>query len=275
MPPRRIMLTVMYDGSGFCGWQKQEPPEAPPLRTAQGALESAVRRAVRAPVNVVGASRTDSGVHAVGQVAAFTAPANMTIPVERLHRAINRYLDPDIAVIAAREVDPSFQPIGDAVRKCYRYTIHNAELRPIFDRSRVYHCWRPLDADAMNRAAQIIVGKHDFASFAHVQHGRESTVRRIESLTVERRGERVNIEVVGDGFLYNMVRIIAGTLVEIGRGHWLAEKTREILAARDRSAAGTTLGPEGLCLVWIEYPEVKLTPPGDGESLATSGGQSN
>lgn len=249
---RRYRLTVRYDGSEFHGWQKQEPPEGEPLRTAQGVLESAVARAVRQPVVLIGASRTDAGVHALGQVAAFSAET--TIPVDRLHHAINRYLPDDIAVVHAREVTRDFDPITMAVRKAYQYTIHNSSVRPVFDRKQVYHCWHTLDVEHMHAAAQRLVGEHDFASFANTHHGRESTVRRVFSCSVWREGERIQMDVCGSGFLYHMVRIIIGTLVEVGRGAMGVEDISRILAARDRMQAGPTLDAAGLRLMWIRYP---------------------
>ena len=249
---RRYRLTVRYDGSAFHGWQKQEPPEGEPLRTAQGVLESAVNRALRQPVTLNGASRTDSGVHAQGQVAAFNAET--TIPTERLHHAINRYLPEDIAVVEAREAALNFDPITMALRKAYQYTIHNVSVRPVFDRRLVYHCWHPLDAAAMREAARALIGEHDFESFANTHHGRTSTVRTVFHCDVARAGDRIVIEVCGSGFLYHMVRIIAGTLVEVGRGAMSIDEVVRILAARDRTRAGPTLDAAGLCLMWIRYP---------------------
>lgn len=248
---KRYKLTVAYDGHGFHGWQKQEPKDAEPLLTAQGVLETAVRRAVRFPVTVMGASRTDAGVHAVGQVASFTVETS--IPVERLPAAINRWLPINIAVVDAEIVDLDFNPIGGATSKGYRYTVHNAEIRPIFDRHHVHHYWYPLDIDRMNEAARHLIGEHDFASFANTHHGRLSTVRTVFSCEASRKENRVFIDISGSGFLYHMVRIVSGTLLEVGRGHWEPDRVREILEARDRRAAGITLPPSGLCLMWIEY----------------------
>lgn len=255
---RRYRLTVRYDGSEFHGWQKQEPPESEPLRTAQGVLESAVIRALRQPVVLNGASRTDAGVHALGQVAAFNAET--TIPVERLHHAINRYLPDDIAVVDAREVERDFDPITMAAAKAYQYTIHNASVRPVFDRKHVYHCWHPLEASAMHEAAQALIGEHDFASFANTHHGRVSTVRTVFACDARREGGRIVLEISGSGFLYHMVRIIAGTLVEVGRGAMSADAVARILAARDRAQAGPTLGASGLRLMWIQYPDDEAAP---------------
>lgn len=250
----RYKLTVRYDGSGFHGWQKQVHAGKKPLRTIQGVLEDAVRHAVRQPVTVVGASRTDAGVHAEGQVAAFTTATACSIPLERLHLAINRWLADDLAVIHVERTALDFAPINDAISKAYRYTIHNAIVRPVFDRHGVYHCWYDLDVRRMNAAAQVLVGEHDFASFANTHHGRESTVRTVRSCAVTREDQLVHIDIIGNGFLYHMVRIIVGTLVEIGRGRREVEDMARTLAAADRSAAGPTLAAAGLCLKWIRYP---------------------
>lgn len=253
---KRYKLILRYDGHDYHGWQKQEPPDCEPLRTVQAVTELAVCRAVREPVVLTGASRTDAGVHAQGQVAAFTVE-DSRIPVERLHYAINKWLPDDIVVLSAEEADLEFNPINGAVSKAYKYTIYNEQLRPVFDRYRMYHCWLDINVERMHEAAQLLVGTHDFESFANAQHGRESTIRTIFSCGVSQAaigGNRiVYIDVVGSGFLYHMVRIIAGTLIEIGRGHWEVDYITDIINACDRQKAGTTLPPEGLCLQWIKY----------------------
>ncbi len=256
----RYKLTIAYDGAGFHGWQKQYQPhptdpegERTMLRTVQQVVEDAVIRAVRQPTTLMGASRTDARVHAEGQVAAFTA--DTPIPVERMHLALNSRLPDDVEIRRAEIVHADFDPIGDAVRKTYRYTFHTSERKPLGERHRVFHCFVPIDEAAMHEAAQHLVGEHDFAAFAHAQHGRLSTVRTIHACDVKRLSEeRLAIEVTGNGFLYNMVRIIAGTLFEVGRGHWPPERVREILEGTARSAAGPTMPPQGLCLMHIEYP---------------------
>jgi tRNA pseudouridine38-40 synthase len=301
----RYMLTIAYEGTDFRGWQRQEPPPpAEPMRTVQGVLQHAVREAVRQPVDVVGASRTDSGVHAVGQVAAFTAET--TIPIDRLAPAISSRLPDDVQVRDARIVRDDFDPISHAIRKTYRYTIvhggpagagrsrqpgsggvrrggphpgplpegEGAEsesgagtdapvhiLPPLFDRRIVYFTRHALDAAAMNDAARHFVGEHDFASFAQIDHGRTTTVRTIFACSATALApDRCVIEVTGSGFLYNMVRIIAGTLVEVGRrerggrGRIAPSELPGIIAARDRRVAGPTLPPEGLMLMSVEYP---------------------
>ncbi|MCI0363539.1 MAG: tRNA pseudouridine(38-40) synthase TruA [Phycisphaerales bacterium] len=281
----RYKLTVAYDGTDFHGWQKQQRTDAdsseesatvderpgmampgrcgsaddlsspPALRTVQGTLEKAVRRVVGHEVNVLGASRTDAGVHARGQVAAFSS--NVEIPVDRLARAITSRLPDDVQVTHAEMVHDEFDPISDAIAKGYRYRIAHGcarGIKPLFDRHFVTRLAQRLDPELMNEAARMLLGEHDFASFARISHGRESTVRTIyECKVMATSKRRCHIDVAGNGFLYNMVRIIAGTLVEIGRGRMEPAKIKEILAARDRNAAGPTMPPTGLCLMWVRY----------------------
>lgn len=297
----RYRLTIAYDGTEFHGWQKQEPPDpdAPPLppeaapdadrpriqmRTVQGVVERAVREVVREPVILLGASRTDAGVHAKGQVAAFTCsdlpraadaepgfagePRSIRTgwPADRgtlpLLRAINSRLPGDILVTAADLAPPNFDPIGHATRKCYSYTFHVSPHRALWDRHRVHHLWTPHNADAMALAAPHFVGTHDFAGFAAAGHGRLTTVRTVFACRVERQpcpdaldpsAYRIRMEIEGSGFLYNMVRIIAGTLADVGRGRLSAGDIPAIIASADRRRAGPTLPPTGLCLEWIEY----------------------
>jgi tRNA pseudouridine38-40 synthase len=255
----RYKLIVAYDGTNYHGWQKQAPSHGATgdeLPTVQGALEQAVCSAVREPVRIVGASRTDAGVHAKGQVAAFTSERE--IPLERLPDAINARLPEDVQVIGASQSTDDFSPISDCVAKGYRYRVAHGGFdgarRPLFGRRTLY--WTPyrLDVVRMNMAARQLIGEHDFASMTRLNHGRESTVRCIYDCQVQaqRRG-RCNIDVCGNGFLYNMVRIIAGTLIEVGRGRVEPEAIPELLTARDRAVAGPTLPPEGLCLMWVKY----------------------
>jgi len=247
----RYKLTVAYDGTDFHGWQKQTL-DGIELRTVQGVLESTVRTVVREPIVLMGASRTDAGVHARGQVAAFTS--ELDLPEERMIAAINARLPDDVRIEGVAPVPLDFEPISGATSKGYRYQLAHGPRRPLFDRRFTSHHVLPLDVDAMARAAGDLVGMHDFTSFAKKNHGRESAVRTIFACTVEARcPTRLHIDVSGDGFLYNMVRIIAGTLAEIGRGRLPADAIPGILAAKDRTAAGQTLPPEGLCLQWIEY----------------------
>ena len=253
----RYRLLVAYDGTEFHGWQRQEPPGAPPLRTVQGVLEEAVATALGgARVPVMGASRTDAGVHAVGQVAAFTADTR--IPVDRLAMAITARLPEDVCVHRAEEVHTGFDPISDCVSKCYRYTIAHGVAAPdpalLFARRTTWVTRHRLDVAAMRATAACMAGTHDFAAFAQANHGRESTVRTVFGCTVhEPAPGRAVVEVAGNGFLYNMVRIIAGTLVDAGRGRTTPEDVRHALSARDRAKAGPTLPPHGLRLEWVRY----------------------
>jgi tRNA pseudouridine38-40 synthase len=262
----RLKLTVAYEGTLFHGWQRQEPPPPEvPLRTVQGVLEQAVREAVREPVTVIGASRTDAGVHARGQCAAFTC-ADLRIPLDRLPRAINARLPDDVQVRKAELAIDGFDPIRDCIAKGYRYrVVHGGRRRalpPLFRRRLTTYTFHRLDPELMNEGARRLLGEHDFASFAQINHGRETTVRTIFQCKVEATSpSRCQLDIAGSGFLYNMVRIIAGTLVEIGRGKIPPERIPDILAARDRTAAGPTLPPEGLCLMWTKYPESVLMQP--------------
>ncbi|QOJ00008.1 MAG: tRNA pseudouridine synthase A [Phycisphaeraceae bacterium] len=300
----RYALTIAYDGSDFCGWQKQEPvcPEPggggpgvpgagsqpPPsdkivgpvegrpgrvaLRTVQHVAERAVREVVREPIELIGASRTDAGVHARGQVAAFTCapldpprgdgsdatPEGRGWPRSRgldaLVRAVNGKLPEDVLVVGAWDAGVGFDPIGGCTSKGYSYTIHASRRRPLFDRRFVHHVWEPLDVGAMSEAASAFVGEHDFAGFAAAGHGRLTTVRRVLSCAVTRvSDERVRIDISGTGFLYNMVRIIAGTLAEAGRGRIGPGEIPGIIASRERSKAGPTFPARGLCLEWVRY----------------------
>lgn len=248
---QRYKLTVAYDGTHFHGWQKQQQPGEPPLRTVQGVLESTLRQVLGQPVRLVGASRTDAGVHARGQVAQFDAAT--PIPLDRLPLAINARLPEDMEVRDAGIAPPKFDCINDPISKRYRYRLWNTHRRPLELRHLVWHVWVTLDVERMNDAARRLVGMHDFAGFAAANHKRQSTVRTIHDCFVERHDPEVHIVVEGDGFLYNMVRIIAGTLMEVGRGYFEPGHIDRILSEADRRLAGPTLGPQGLCLEWIRY----------------------
>ena len=254
----RYKLMVAYEGTDFHGWQQQHQPGEEPLRTVQGVLETAVCEVVREPITVTGASRTDAGVHARGQIAAFSCDA--TIEPKRLAAAVNSRLPDDVQVRRASIVDDDFSPISDAVAKGYRYRIaygnRGRHLPPLFDRRFVYFSGYELDPARMNDAARHLIGEHDFASFTRLNHGRESTVRTIHDCSVTAISRRrCQIDVGGNGFLYNMVRIIAGTLVDVGRGKLDPDDIPGILDATDRTAAGTTLPPEGLFLMSVKYLE--------------------
>ncbi|MSR18941.1 MAG: tRNA pseudouridine(38-40) synthase TruA [Phycisphaerales bacterium] len=253
---RRFKLLVAYDGTDFHGWQRQEPPDGKPLRTVQGVMEQAVATVVGRRVSVMGASRTDAGVHAIGQVAAFTAECR--IPLERLHRAITARLPADVEVVRATEAHPHFDPISDALSKCYRYSIRHSyehgHRSPVFERNRVFACVHSLDTARMAEAAAQFVGTHDFRGLCHLPHLRESTVRSVHSCTVAEDGTGlIHIDIAGSGFLYNMVRIMCGTLLDVGRGRREPAIVSEVIASGDRTKAGPTLAPHGLCLRWVHY----------------------
>lgn len=266
----RYRLTLSYDGSEFVGWQKQEPPvpgsepdstgERPReiLRTVQQVVEVAVRAVVRQPVVLIGASRTDSGVHALGQTAAFTATGPSgegRPPDERLAMALNSRLPEDVIVRSAIPTREDFDPIGDCLSKGYVYRYFTSRERPLWERRYVKHVRESLDVEAMDEAVRRLIGEHDFAGFAAAGHGRESTVRTVHEARVERVDDHlVVLRVSGNGFLWNMVRIIAGTLMEIGLGRRSPESIGKPLEDLDRRSAGPTLGPEGLCLAWQQYP---------------------
>ncbi|MCP4249776.1 MAG: tRNA pseudouridine(38-40) synthase TruA [bacterium] len=257
---RNICIQVAYDGTEFHGWQTQ-----PGLRTAQGQLEQAIRRVARHQIDLIGSGRTDAGVHAAGQVANFWTEC--TIPTDRLRRAIGSRLPKDLCVLRVNEVAAAFHATRSASSKLYRYRIHNAAHRPVcqLTQRQTYHFWHELDPTRMQEAARHFVGCMDFAAMASKGSVRETTVRTVLRCEVERCYDEVRISVEGKGFLYNQVRNMAGTLIEVGRGHWPPERVAEILAGADRAAAGPTAPARGLCLQWVRYPPVLLNPPTPGD----------
>lgn len=246
---RNNKLIIAFDGTHFHGWQKQAG-----VRTVQDEIEKVARRVVGRPVSVMGASRTDAGVHARGQVAHMITPDS--IPVENLRRAIGHRLPEDIALVHAEQAPFDFHASRAAQSKLYRYRIHNAEQRPVtvLALGRAWHVWFPLDLERMRAGAAALVGRHDFAAFASQGSARATTVRTVRRIGIRAVYEQVLIDVEGDGFLYNQVRNMVGTLYEVGRGHWPPEKVRAILASRQRANAGPTAPPHGLCLQWVRYP---------------------
>jgi tRNA pseudouridine38-40 synthase len=247
---RTIKLTLAYDGTAYTGWQVQSRG-----RTIQEAIESTLAKITGEPVRVTASGRTDAGVHALGQVVGFRTASRLSPEV--LVRALNAELPRDIAVLDAAEAPEAFHATLDAKRKRYRYMIYDGPVRDVFRRQTVWHCPRGLDTEAMHRAAQALCGPHDFSSFETQGSPRKTSVRTIYDVSV-RRGidgdeHLVAVEVKADGFLYNMVRTIVGTLVRVGR-HLRSESwVAEVLAAADRRAAGPTAPPQGLFLVQVEY----------------------
>jgi tRNA pseudouridine38-40 synthase len=246
MSVRKIKLTVQYDGSRYSGWQTQ-----PGKRTIQGELVEALSNLVGTRIPIHGASRTDAGVSALGQVALFEI--DCPIPTENFPDALNGRLPRNIVVTSAEGVPPKFDLIGDVKSKLYRYTIYTGRYRPVLKLNQCWHLHKKFDVTAMNEAAQLLVGTKDFKSFASAADKRESSIRAIFRCQVTPEEKWIYIDVEGDGFLYNMVRNIVGTLVEIGVGRWKPEKINEILEAKDRTAAGRLAPPQGLCLIWIRY----------------------
>ncbi len=246
MAIRKIKLTVQYDGSRYSGWQTQ-----PGKRTIQSELVEAVSNLIGERIPVHGASRTDAGVSALGQAALIEVDS--PIPTRNFPRAINGKLPHNIVVTSAELVPKNFDLIGGVKNKLYRYTIHTGRFRPVLKLNQCWHLHQKLDVEEMNKAAQLLVGKKDFKSFATAADKRKSSVRTIFRCEVTSEDKYIYIDVEGDGFLYNMVRNIVGTLTEIGNGRWQSDKITEILEAKTRTAAGRLAPPEGLCLMWIKY----------------------
>lgn len=247
---RTVKLTLAYDGAAYAGWQVQ-----PGETTVQEVLERAIEKVTGHEVRTIASGRTDAGVHALGQVVGFRTETHLSADV--LRRALNAELPHDVAVLEAADAEEGFHPIRDAVRKRYRYVIHDGPVRDVFRRR---YCWqynRRLDAASMARAARALLGRHDSSSFETSGAKRKDSIRTIHEIQIERgRGEDrdlVTIEIEADGFLYNMVRTIVGTLVEVGRGAEDESWVAQVLAAADRRAAGPTAPPQGLFLVRVQY----------------------
>jgi tRNA pseudouridine38-40 synthase len=246
MAIRNIKLTISYDGLNYSGWQSQRGK-----RTIQGELERALGELTGVFIKVNGASRTDAGVSALGQVANFLVDS--PIPTENFVKAINHRLPRDIVVTEAVEVEQAFDASGSAKNKLYRYTIFTGKNRNVLKTRNCWHRPAALDIAAMGAAAKMLIGKKDFKSFASAADRRESSVRTVMQCEVTQEDKWVYIDIEADRFLYNMVRNIVGTLVEIGRGKWKPEKIDEIIKAKDRKAAGPIAPAAGLCLMWIKY----------------------
>ncbi len=239
-------MTVQYDGTNYHGWQEQAG-----LPTIQGTLIERLATILGERPAVEGASRTDAGVHALGQVAAFRT--ERAIEVARLQAALNSRLPADIAAAEMAEAPLHFRPSSDAVAKHYRYRIYRGPIKPVLQDRFVWHWHRPLEAEPMRAAARLLVGRHDFKSFETGGSPRENTEREIFRLNVTETGRELHVDVEGDGFLYRMVRNLVGTLTEVGRGHRTPEWVAGVLEARDRTAAGPCAPAKGLCLMEVRY----------------------
>ena len=243
---KRVMLTVAYDGTNYSGWQVQ-----PNGTTIEGVLNEVLSELLKEEITVIGASRTDAGVHALCNVAVFDTASR--IPAEKMSYALNTSLPEDIRVVGSKEVDVDFHPRYCESKKTYEYHVVNSEFINPVKRLYCHHTYLKCDVEAMQEAGKYLVGEHDFKSFCTVGAQVESTVRTITDLQVNRDGEEIVIRVTGTGFLYNMVRIIAGTLLEVGYGRLAADDIPSILEACDRQAAGPTAPAKGLCLVKYEF----------------------
>ena len=243
---KRVKLTIAYDGTNYCGWQIQ-----PNGITIEEVINKALQKLTGEPILVIGASRTDSGVHAMGNVAVFDTET--TIPPERIAMALNQRLPEDIVIIKSEEVALDFHPRYCDCSKTYEYHIINTRIPIPTKRLTNYFVSYNLNLDHMREAASYLVGEHDFVSFCNVRTDVENTVRTITALDIIEDGNEITIRITGNGFLYNMVRIIVGTLIRVGRGFYTPEKVKEILEAKDRKAAGVTAPAHGLMLMEINY----------------------
>ena len=245
---KRVMLIVAYDGTNYCGWQVQNNGT-----TIEGELNKALSSLLKEEITVIGASRTDSGVHALGNVAVFDTEARM--PVEKMAYALNSRLPEDIRVQQSFRVADGFHPRKTSCIKTYEYRILNREFELPGERLNSHFFRKELDVAKMQAACPPFLGEHDFKSFCSIHTQAETTIRTIHSLNVTKEGDIIRIRVTGNGFLYNMVRIIAGTLIQVGFGATDPSEIPAILAACDRQAAGPTAPARGLTLVKMEYPE--------------------
>lgn len=245
------VIWLSYDGTRYDGWQKQGNTD----RTIQGKLEAVLGRLDEGAVEVRGSGRTDAGVHALAQVADFRLKGE--IPPCEVMGYLNRYLPDDVSVRRIEKAPERFHSRLNAVRKRYRYQIETGLKKDVFQRGFYYGLGRELDLKAMEQAAALLIGTHDFKSFCGNKKMKKSTVRTLESIEIKRIGDtKVHILFTGNGFLQQMVRILAGTLIEVGEGKRRPGDVSRILAARDRQEAGFTAPPEGLFLETVEYGEL-------------------
>lgn len=246
---RNIRLVIEYDGKDFNGWQKQ-----PNKLNIQGEIERAIMDITKEEkIDLIASGRTDAGVHALAQVANFKTNSN--IPIEKFAMAINSKVKKSIIIKSAEEVDENFHSRYNCKQKTYRYVINNSETGSAIYRNLEYHYPIKLDVDKMKKAVKYFEGEHDFKAFRSSGTGSKTSVRKIYKADVYEQGERIYIELTGSGFLYNMVRIIAGTLVDVGNGKIGVEEIPEIIKSKDRTMSGKTLPPHGLFLLRVEYKD--------------------
>jgi tRNA pseudouridine38-40 synthase len=249
---RYVRLTIAYDGTEYFGWQYQ-----PDKRTVQGTLEAAVEEVTTTWTRIVASSRTDAGVHAVGQVVSF--PTATRLDNDELRKALNAVLPYDLVVREVRDARYGFNATRESVRKRYRYLLQEGRLRDPLGRGHSWHVPYPLDVDAMQAGGNLLLGEHDFSAYESTGSKRETSVRTVYDVTVQRRelelGPRIAIEIEANGFLYNMVRNIAGTLALVGRRKHPPAWMREVLDSRDRRRAGMTAPPHALFLLWVKFAD--------------------
>ena len=243
---KRVLLTIEYDGSAYCGWQRQLNGPS-----VQQKVEEALFKVTGERIGIIGASRTDAGVHALGQRAHFDMES--AIPADKLPFALNTKLPRDIRVTAGREVDARFHARFDAAGKEYGYLIYNRRHPSALLRDLSAHVSVPLDVDAMERACRHLPGTHDFAAFQAAGGTAKTTIRRIDSVSVGRQGDEIRLVIYGTAFLYNMVRIIAGTLIYVGQGRLPEDVFARAIETGDRLLLGPTAPPQGLCLNRVDY----------------------
>jgi len=243
---RNIKLKIEYDGKEFNGWQKQ-----PTKLNIQGEIERAIKDITGEEVELIASGRTDAGVHALGQVANFKTNSN--IPVEKFPIALNTKLKRSIRILSAEQVEENFHSRYNCKKKTYRYVINNSENGTAIYRNLEYNFSQRLDIEKMKKAAQYFIGEHDFKGFKASGTSSKSSVRKIYKAEIYKENEKIIIELTGNGFLYNMVRIISGTLIDVGIGKIMPEEISEIIKSGERERAGKTLPPQGLYLVKVEY----------------------
>lgn len=244
---RTILVRLCYDGSRYKGWQRLSGEE----NTIQGKLETALSRILEEPIEVSGSGRTDAGAHALGQVASFHCQNPMDCGA--LTEQLRRYLPEDIGIYSCEEAEPRFHARLKAKTKTYCYRVWNSEAPCVFERKYVYRVEEPLELEAMSAACQKFMGIHDFSAFSSGKHTKKSNIREIYRFTAERRGSEIRFTVTGNGFLYNMVRIMVGTVLEVGMGKRETQEIPAILAGKRREAAGYTVPAKGLCLMEVTY----------------------
>lgn len=244
---RNLKLTIAYDGSRYRGWQRL----ADTSNTIQGKLEATLSRLLGEPIEIIGSGRTDAGTHAMGQVANFHCRNAMSC--QRILSDLRRYLPEDIGILSCEETGPRFHARYNARAKTYLYRVWNSELPCVFQRAQVYRYEEALDLDRMRQAASYFLGTHDFRAFSSIKNSKKSTVRTIDRLDITRDGQEVHFRFRGDGFLYHMVRILVGTLLEAGSGRLDPQQIPAIFESQNRVEAGYTVPPHGLFLMEVAY----------------------